>query len=78
MRTRESGLWQYSGWGTYYRGIFQLGKHIVALAVYGNQPFDPFQNRADQIVLASIHVYPVYDIDRVWNNELGIVCPDRK
>ena len=40
----ESGLWPYSGLGKYYRGIFQLGQHIVAIRVYGGQWLDPYQN----------------------------------
>lgn len=43
----ESGLWPYSGItkpDPYYRGIFQLGKHIVAINVYGGSFYDPFQN----------------------------------
>ena len=40
----ESGLWPYSGIGSYYQGIFQLGEHIVAIHAYGGQRFDPYQN----------------------------------
>ena len=40
----ESGLWPYAGFNKYYRGIFQLGQHIVAIRVYGGQYYDPYQN----------------------------------
>lgn len=45
----ESGLWPYSGINKknpYYRGIFQLGEHILAINNYGGQYYDPFQNAA--------------------------------
>lgn len=43
----ESGLWPYSGStkaNPYYRGVFQLGRHIVAINVYGGDFYNPYQN----------------------------------
>lgn len=47
VATCESGLWPYSGTnkpGYPYHGIFQLGKHIVAIHAYGGNRTDPYQN----------------------------------
>jgi len=44
----ESGLWPYAGWfptPSVYKGIFQLGPHIVAVQAYGDgNVFNPYVN----------------------------------
>jgi hypothetical protein len=40
----ESGLVPTAGAGRYYQGLFQLGRHIVAINNYGGNYLDPYQN----------------------------------
>ena len=40
----ESGWVVTAGAGRYYQGLFQLGRHIVAIRVYGGNFLDPWQN----------------------------------
>ena len=40
----ESGWVPTAGAGSYYQGLFQLGRHIVAISVYGGNWLDPYQN----------------------------------
>ena len=40
----ESGWVPTAGAGSYYQGLFQLGTHIQAIAVYGGDYLDPYQN----------------------------------
>jgi hypothetical protein len=40
----ESGWVATAGAGSYYQGLFQLGRHISAINNYGGNYLDPFQN----------------------------------
>ena len=40
----ESGWVATAGAGSYYQGVFQLGRHIVAIRNYGGNFLDPWQN----------------------------------
>jgi hypothetical protein len=40
----ESGWVPTAGAGSYYQGLFQLGRHIVAINNYGGNYLDAFQN----------------------------------
>lgn len=40
----ESGLNPHAGAGRYYQGVFQLGRHIVAINQYGGDYLDYRQN----------------------------------
>jgi hypothetical protein len=40
----ESGWVATAGAGSYYQGLFQLGRHIVAINNYGGNFLDPWQN----------------------------------
>lgn len=40
----ESGWVPTAGAGRYYQGLFQLGRHIVAINAYGGNWLDPYQN----------------------------------
>ena len=42
----ESGWVPTAGAGSYYQGLFQLGRHIVAIRSYGGNFLDPYQNAA--------------------------------
>jgi hypothetical protein len=40
----ESGWVPTAGAGGYYQGLFQLGRHVVAISSYGGNFLDPYQN----------------------------------
>ncbi|MEX2269265.1 MAG: hypothetical protein WEA75_11325 [Acidimicrobiia bacterium] len=40
----ESGWVPTAGAGSYHQGLFQLGRHIVAIQSYGGNFLDPYQN----------------------------------
>ena len=42
----ESGWVPTAGAGSYYQGLFQLGRHIVAINNYGGDFLHPYQNAA--------------------------------